>query len=170
MSCECGCGGQPQVSAKTNLARGITRGVPYRFVHGHQARVILAGRLRVASAKRYRILVDSEGVYSLLHRTRAVRALGKPLPAGAVVHHADGSRRDDAPLVICQDEAYHKLLHWRMRVKAAGGNPNTDKICAGCRVPCPRSSFRFARSQPYGLSAYCHECAEQQKAKKRKMA
>jgi len=65
---------------------------------------------------------STNGEMVLAHRLRAERALGRPLPPGAVVHHADGSRSPDAPLVICQDQAYHLLLHRRMRVKAAGGD------------------------------------------------
>jgi hypothetical protein len=76
-----------------------------------------------------------------LHRFRAEKALGKPLPLKAIVHHADGSKADDAPLVICQDAAYHALLHARMRIKAAGGNPNTDRICVFCRLVKPISEF-----------------------------
>jgi hypothetical protein len=86
---------------------------------------------RIPVVKRYR-LVGPTAKRRQLHRVRAELALGKPLPPKAIVHHADGSRADDAPLVICQDDAYHKLLHIRMRVKAAGGNPNTDRICSQC--------------------------------------
>lgn len=77
----------------------------------------------------------------LLHRVRAEKALGKPLPRGAVVHHADGSKSDNAPLVICEDAAYHRLLHARERVMRAGGNPNRDAICSGCRQIKPQSDF-----------------------------
>jgi len=67
-----------------------------------------------------------------LHVIRAEKALGKPLPKGAEVHHADGSKADDAPLVICENREYHFLLHVRMRVKRAGGNPNTQRLCGMC--------------------------------------
>ena len=51
---------------------------------------------------------------AVTHRERAAAALGKPLPAGAEVHHHtyDGH---NSQLVICQDSAYHHLLHSRMR-------------------------------------------------------
>lgn len=68
-----------------------------------------------------------------LHRERAERALGRPLPPGAEVHHADGSKNPNAPLVICQDHRYHFLLHVRTRVVKAGGDPDRQRICSICK-------------------------------------
>ena len=50
------------------------------------------------------------------HVLVAERALGKYLPTGAVVHHVNVDRRNNAPtnLVICENQTYHKLLHVRM--------------------------------------------------------
>ena len=68
------------------------------------------------------------------HILVAEKALGRLLPKGAQVHHVDGNPRNNSNrnLVICQDMAYHKLLHYRTRVVKAGGNPNTDKFCGDC--------------------------------------
>lgn len=51
------------------------------------------------------------------HILVASDVLGKLLPPGAVVHHINEDRSDNrhSNLVICQDDAYHKLLHKRMR-------------------------------------------------------
>ena len=70
------------------------------------------------------------------HVLVAERALGHLLPASAEVHHVNGNRRDDSNrnLVICQDRGYHMLLHRRTRVVRAGGNPNTERLCAHCQV------------------------------------
>ena len=64
----------------------------------------------------------------------AEKALGKSLPLGAVVHHADENRKNNANnnLVICQNHAYHKLLHRRMRALRGCGNPNWAK-CKFCK-------------------------------------
>lgn len=45
------------------------------------------------------------------------QVLGKRLPAGAIVHHADGDESNDANsnLVVCKDQAYHMLLHKRSK-------------------------------------------------------
>jgi hypothetical protein len=55
--------------------------------------------------------------YVYEHILVAESVLGHSLPAGAVVHHVDGNKHNNAPgnLVICEDDAYHRLLHTRMR-------------------------------------------------------
>ncbi len=102
-----------------------------------------------------------------IHRQRAVIALGKPLPKGAVVHHADGSTSATAQLVICQDNAYHRLLHMRMRVKDAGGDPNTDAVCGQCRTAQPLSAFAPAPAVSTGHSNICHRCAAHRESARR---
>lgn len=65
----------------------------------------------------------------------AERALGKRLPVGAVVHHANGDPSDNRPenLVICPSMKYHGLLHIRMRALDATGDANKRK-CKFCGV------------------------------------
>jgi hypothetical protein len=96
--------------------------------------------------------------FQLLHRMRAEKALGKPLPPKAIVHHADGSKRDDAPLVICPDDAYHMLLHRRMTILRAGGNPNTDLICSKCKLVKPHAAFNLNATVVTGHSRWCKPC------------
>lgn len=80
----------------------------------------------------YRILtVDGRRVPE--HVLVAERALGKALPAGAIVHHVDENPLNNiaSNLVICPDHKYHHLLHQRMRALAACDNPNWKK-CPYC--------------------------------------
>lgn len=68
------------------------------------------------------------------HVQVATKALGHPLPDGAIVHHVDedsGNYRDDN-LCILQSRAEHNSLHRRLRVLRAGGNPWTQMICKTC--------------------------------------
>lgn len=65
------------------------------------------------------------------HTEIAENALGKKLPDGACVHHADMNKTNNAQenLVICPDHAYHKLLHRRTDAFNACGNANWVKCC-----------------------------------------
>lgn len=144
--CECGCGEPAPIAKKSMPRRGFRKGDPQRFVFGHKLTKPVIKSYRSVRGKR-------------LHVLRAEKALGRPLPVGAVVHHADGSRGDDAPLVICQDQGYHLFLHARMRVKARGGNPDTDAYCGHCKTVKPRDAFSGDRTNRVtGLYRWCRQC------------
>lgn len=67
------------------------------------------------------------------HVEVAEKALGRPLPKGAIVHHANEDKHDNRPsnLVICPSRAYHNLLHRRMRALDACGHADWLK-CSIC--------------------------------------
>jgi len=78
--------------------------------------------LKLTKFNRYkstqRVTIQFEGDKTQdVARFIAEQALGKPLPKGALVHHADGNALNNDPenLVICPDNAYHNLLHKRLR-------------------------------------------------------
>ncbi len=60
------------------------------------------------------------------YRLRAVNALGKPLPEDVSVHH-----HDEEQLVICENEAYHRLIHARERAYLATGDAH-KRTCTIC--------------------------------------
>ncbi len=126
--CECGCG---QETKRSHGGKRSTTpsGQYFRFVVGHY--------LRVGHSTRFYKKRDGRA----LHIQRAERALGKPLPRGAVVHHADGTMNPDGPLVICQDQGYHRFLHSRMRIRALGGHPDTHRVCRYCKTAKPLADF-----------------------------
>jgi hypothetical protein len=72
--------------------------------------------------------------FVLEHILVAERALGKPLPLGAVIHHVDEKtdNNQNNNLVICQNDAYHKILHLRKNSLLACGHLNWRK-CPFCK-------------------------------------
>ena len=150
-TCQCGCGEPVGIAGQTRSKYGHVKGQPYRFKGGHQRRLVPTthyknGPVAALSATR------------LVHRQRAEKALGRPLPATVDVHHADGSKDPNAPLVICESRAYHLFLHVRMRVKAAGGDPNLDRICGSCHAVKPIGQFTKNPQAFSGVDARCKEC------------
>lgn len=84
-----------------------------------------------------------------VHRHIAEKALGKPLPKGAVVHHWDRNRMNNANenLLICPDHAYHRLIHRRMEAMEATGDPSARRceICGGYDSPDDLRNLRANR-------------------------
>lgn len=85
------------------------------------------------------------------HVIIAERALGKPLPERARIHHIDGDRahNENSNFVICEDASYHMLLHARQRALEACGNPNWRR----CRVCGQWDAPERLRLQPNGREA-----------------
>jgi len=102
--------------------------------------------------------------YVYEHWVIAERALGHPLPDGAIVHHWEGKANTRGNLAVLPDVAYHAALHRRLRIFRAGGNPFTQSICRACRLVKDLSEFNKIR----GIPQYrCKPCA---KARRRKAA
>ena len=141
--CECGCGQKTNICNHTSKRDGVIKGMPMRFVQGHQNRqeynsnwkggkvFSATGAVRISSPKHHRAHVHTGYVFE--HILIAEKALGKQLPPKAVVHHIAGNPGNNANdnLVVCQDDSYHFLLHARARAKESCGRANWRKcdIC-----------------------------------------
>lgn len=140
--CGCGCGLPTEPYRWSNKRIHAVKGCYARFVPGHNFR---NHQYRGNLHPRWRgRKVDGNGYvwvyapdhprntqgYVYEHTLMAERALGKFLPPQVPVHHFP-SIKDFTHLVICQDQAYHMLLHKRMRALRACGHPNWRKcwIC-----------------------------------------
>jgi hypothetical protein len=161
--CQCGCGLPVPIIKITDNKRGRIKGQPARWVQGHN----IKNRPRSSGYQLRQALThprSSGHGYALEHVLIAERALGRPLPIGAEVHHADEDSLNNANqnLVICQDRAYHKLLHVRMRVVKAGGNPDTQRICSSCHQTKAFGAFyRMKSSINCGLQKRCIDCCKE---------
>lgn len=150
--CACGCGQPAPIAPDSDVTRGYVKGQPRPYVHGHNRRK--TGTNTYPQLSRQKAPTGTR----LVHRLRAEQALGRPLPPRAVVHHVDGSRQSQAPLVILQNQTEHVQLHARLRVYQAGGNPHTEKICPRCQCVLPFEAFSVRRRAYTGRGDYCHPC------------
>lgn len=153
--CMCGCGQAAPIATGTDARRGNVKGQPQRYILGHR------GRITPRLVSPYRA-INIGGRIKREHVVIAERALGHDLPKGAVVHHVDGNTNNNANnnLLICQDQAYHALIHARARVLAAGGHPDVHKICCYCKEYKPLSEFYRATKRPDGRTHACIPCSK----------
>lgn len=95
-------------------------------------------------------------------------ALGRPIPPGAEVHHANQVKSDNRPcnLVLCPDRAYHSLLHQRLRALEACGNPNWLP-CKYChKYDAPEALQRVGKAAP-GIGWWTHrDCRNEHQRRK----
>ena len=152
--CECGCGKPAPIAKMTNKKHCAVKGEQQRFILGHNFR---SGENSYKYGKngpensnwkggKY---IDSCG-YRLIYKKGHPRAncrghvfehilvaekvLGKPLPLGSEIHHVDENRSNNNKdnLIICEDRAYHFLLHRRKRAYIACGRVDWA-ICPYCK-------------------------------------
>lgn len=109
------------------------------------------------------MFVDSEGYptegHKRMHVIVAERALGKPLPKQAEVHHVNEDRGDyrNCNLIICENRAYHSLLHYRTRALDEAGNSDAMK-CGYCGQWDTRNNPDMRdRSTPQKAQRYWHQ-------------
>lgn len=92
--------------------------------------------------------------YALEHVVIAERALGHALPPKAEVHHVDEnkSHNENSNLVVCENHAYHSLLHQRQRAMAACGDPSASP-CQRCGKYDRQEDLRFYRQSDGAMRA-----------------
>lgn len=167
--CKCGCGLPAPIAPDTRARLGQVKGQPLAFRRGHYQRTVPRKRGYPQGQRPQHTGQPVADKHVLI----AEAVLGRRLPKGAEVHHVDGNRQNHSHsnLVICQDRAYHHLLHVRARVVKAHGNPDTHKICGACRSLKPFQDFqRCTADKATGRQGLCRVCrkahdAERWKAK-----
>jgi hypothetical protein len=139
--CQCGCGQKTWIASQSCTKYGWKKGQPTRFIAGHNAKAehpkswkggktASNGYVQIWKPDHPRANKGYIGEHILV----AEKALGRYLPEGAHVHHANEVRDENrnSNLVICQDSGYHMTLHRRMHALKACGNPNWRK-CQFCK-------------------------------------
>lgn len=178
--CECGCGRSTAIILLTDTRKGRIKGEYNRFVTGHNNRgkrghetsrwnggrtIHQSGYLCVRTPCHPRA---SNSGYVFEHILVAEKALGRYLPPKAVVHHANEKKDDNrnCNLVICENEAYHRLLHQRARAYQATGSIHGVR-CYLCGtwgtpedIPGKRGGSRFHET--------CGKAFEKEQSRKRR--
>jgi hypothetical protein len=158
--CQCGCGQQTKMET-----RGSNKGNPREYVRWHhvwrnghglrwnggKTNHTPYGYIKAWAPNHPR----AHDGYVLEHILVAEKALGHLLPDKAEVHHVDyvKSNNKNGNLVICQDHAYHQILHIRAKALEECGNANYLK-CNRCWEYSDPSEMKMAR----GHVAYHPEC------------
>lgn len=160
--CECGCGNPAPIAKKSNTKRGHIKGHPIRFISGHHnwnGGKTYSGDGRLLINKTRHPRANSVGFVrnSVLI---AEKALGKFLDKKHPVHHFDNNTGNDKNrnLVICEDQAYHLLLHQRKRAYDACGNASWLKCYICQQYDDPKNLYIY----PKGNSGYHKHCKSNQ--------
>jgi hypothetical protein len=145
--CNCGCGNKTKLYTQNCFVAGkeCFKGFPKKYLYEHK------GRGENCQGHRWKggRTIDSHGyvfIRSIGHprvnKTGAVqehiliceKVLGKYLPTLAAIHHVDGNRSNNVNknLVICENNAYHQLLHKRTNAYNACGHASWEK-CQHCK-------------------------------------
>ena len=141
--CECGCGNITNI-----IKHGKLKGNPNKFIHGHHNKIKNyngenhPGWRGGKTNNNYgRILIHYPGHHRANLSGYVLRSIlvfekfwGKEMPPKAVIHHIDENKSNDElrNLLICQDIAYHNLIHRRLRAYRTCGHANWRK-CVFCK-------------------------------------
>lgn len=153
--CECGCGGKTTVPDRTCARRGIFKGQPRRFIHGHHSRSSLSLRERLDrwtypepnsgchlyvgdSTKAGYGVIAANGTRIYAHRLAWVLA-GRAIPAGLHVLH-----KCDLPCCVNPDHLFLGTHADNMRDKEAKGRGGQRKGRQGLPYGVQQKGERFS--------------------------
>jgi len=161
--CACGCGGKTTIAKRGEKRKKMTPGRPMRYLSGHNQRGENNYRWKNGAGYKH-IKHPTMPIVVREHRLLAEKALGKPLPIDAVIHHVNGSKRGGS-LVICQNTGYHRYLHQRERALKICGHA-TWLRCPYCKKYDDPTNM-YVRNG-HGRHKSCHTKYETLRCHKRK--
>ena len=166
--CKCGCGGRTKISKHNDHSKGWVKGEPRNFCRHHHLLVTSGEKSRLwkggvcINDAGYKLVYCNQIIrgrrrYQREHILIAEKAFGGKLPKKCEVHHAH-NKSDNTRLVICQDAAYHKLLHVRARALSECGDANKKK-CKYCkRYDNIANMYCYVSKLSGGIQAYHRQC------------
>ena len=172
--CECGCGKPAPIASRTRTGCDHVKGDPIRFINGHRSRVqprgnkshawkggIISIKGRIAVYNPDHPCATALG-YVLRYRLIAENVIGKLLPRSAVIHHIDGVKDNDQNnnLLICENDAYHRLIHQRERAYEACGVASWRK-CYICQQYDAPENLYIRSYKPKGGCVHHKRCKSQ---------
>ena len=177
--CHCGCGQKTNIAPFSSKKYGWINGQPLKFIHGHNTKMKNKNRPKDWIGNEY---YNSEGhvkVYAPNHsgsnkvgsilKSRMIveDILGKSIPKNAEVHHVNNIKDDDRPTnyVLCQDRAYHMLLHQCQRALNACGHANWLK-CPYCKQYDDPNNLYVKPNKNIGYHRNCKNKYEKQRRQK----
>jgi hypothetical protein len=101
------------------------------------------------------------GGYIREHVDVIEKAIGKFLPEGSIPHHVDGNKHDNrnTNLVLCQDTAYHSLLHIRTKALKESGNANFRR-CMHCKSYDDTANMRMHKGGKSTSETWVHRSCD----------
>lgn len=99
--------------------------------------------------------------HKYVHRLVVERVLGRKLKTTEIVHHVDENKLNNDPfnLVLCQDQAYHKILHARAKVIEDGYRPDLHAYCQSCKRYMFIEAFPKNKARWNGIAHMCRVCS-----------
>ena len=168
--CQCGCGQKTNVAPQKIKSLGMEKGEPYKFVYNHHNRGdnhwLWKGRTERKDAI-YITTPDRGRVRE--HILIVEKALGHSIPGGVEIHHVNENPFDNSSgnLVVCQDSAYHKLLHQRTRSLKACGHVGWRK-CRFCKEYGNPESMLISKKKDKSDQYYHAACGAKYKRDRKK--
>jgi hypothetical protein len=114
--CKCGCGIEID-DGKTFVWGHNRKGMKNKTILRGEQNPNWKGGLGYVSVDGYHVRSEGNGKRIYCHRELVEKILGIALPINATIHHHDGNSLNNlnGNFVVCENQAYHMLLHRRAR-------------------------------------------------------